>query len=335
MNIVELAKNKFVVGLKWYVFDDEQDVKEKVKELKSEKKKWKIFKKDDLIFLAVSDQDIKKYKPLAYQILDKEPGLYTVKFDDDNCWIFVKGTDGGILFDEYGNCNEIFRQNESELYDYRATLSTFELTKEQLEKDILEKVGKSEEEKGKKRAIIMGVVASAVIIAGILIIKHIIEVRHQEALARQLAREQALMARNKPKPVKMVATKQIGKIDIDKCYSEWFAKALYYSNDTQTCGFIGQQNITEKDLNSLDLPNCVKTAKAIYKLALYGGLTLTWGAVEQFGKAKILNFKISGVVYKPMAEKFKNYYFVLPAQVSLYGSPSNPVLTLQGGLLCE
>ena len=333
MNIIELANRKFAVGLKWYVFDDEQDVKEKVRELKKEKKKWKIFKKDDLIFLAVSDQSIKRSDFLAYQMLDKEPGFYTVRLDDNNCWIFVKGTDGGILFDEYGNCDEILKQNESELYDYRATLSTFELTREQLERELSEKIAKSEEEKGKRKSFIIIGISAVVIAVSLFMIKQIIDKKHQKTLAKQMATQQALMARNKPKLT--IATKQVGKIDIGKCYNLWFAKALYYSQNTQTCMTIDQKSITPKDVASLHLPDCVKTAKYLWKMAVYGGLTLSWGKIEPFGKARILNFKLSGVIYEPMAEKFKDYLFVIPVQATLQGDPSNPIFTLQGGLLCR
>ncbi|PMP91222.1 MAG: hypothetical protein C0173_03730, partial [Desulfurella sp.] len=262
MKVIELVNRKFAVGLKWYVFDDEQDVKDKVKELKKEKKKWKMFKKDDLIFLAVSDQNMKRSDFLAYQMLDKEPGFYTVKFDGGNCWIFVKGTDGGILFDEYGVCDEILRQNESELYDYRATLGIFELTKEQFERELSEKIAKTEEEKGKKKSLVIIGVSAVVIVVGLFMLKQMIDKKHQKALAKQ-----TIMMQNRiPKPV----SKSVGKIDIKNCYNMWFSKALYYSNSSQTCTAIDQKNITPKDVTSLTLPDCVKTAKYLWKMAVYG-----------------------------------------------------------------
>ncbi|MGB9729575.1 MAG: hypothetical protein ACPL1B_06860 [Thermoprotei archaeon] len=334
MKVIELFNRKFAVELKWYIFDDEQEVKEKIKELKKEKKKWKIFKKDDLIFLAVSDQNMEKTDPLAYLMIDKEPGFYTVKFDDNNCWIFVKGTDGGILFDEYGVCDEILRQNESELYEYEATLGTFKLTKEQLEQELSEKITKIEEEKGKKKSLVIIGVSAVVIIFSLLMIKQMIDKKRQEDLAKQTALQQQQIKKpqnNIPQQI----SKTIGKIDIKNCYNTWFIQTMYYSNSTQTCNTINQQNITPENVTSLTLPDCVNTAKYLWKMATYSGLTLSWGSVEPFGKARILNFKISGVIYEPMAEKFKDYLFVLPVQATLQGDPSNPIFTLQGGLLCK
>lgn len=115
MVTIQIDGKNYVAGLKWFTYKDKKDALEKEQEIKENGNFAGIIKRDEVYLVYESKNKISEGDILAVGFLHLAGGYYYMLLDDRRFWVFVKGTDGGIIFDKVVNSLEEFEYNNQDL----------------------------------------------------------------------------------------------------------------------------------------------------------------------------------------------------------------------------
>lgn len=212
MHTVELGKKRFVAGLNWENYEDREKALESVKDYREDGKVSGFLTSGDL-FLVYSGEKIKeKAYILVSGFLHLPPGAHSLPLPDGRHWLFIKGTDGGVLLDTV--------LPESDLYAKALEYVDGEinsLSLEQLREKSLVPYRSADTEKVKKIA--LGVAAAVLLLMVVYLGTDMLFKKPPKTVAPPPPPQQPVVQQPPPEPPK---PPQPVSIDLYACYENYY-----------------------------------------------------------------------------------------------------------------
>lgn len=328
MKRVKIKGKTYIAGLKWYSFDDKERAKEKLQELEyggilrhKEKDLWMVY----------GSEEKAKGLILASGFLHLPSGYYYINLEDGSKWILLKGTDGGIVYEDVVKDFQTAEEEHHEFfigfYDASGKIKREEITIEE-GKDFKAFGGRqisftfSGNQIPKKHLIAIGI--SLLVIAGgffILMsrgnkpIQKQIQVPMQQRLQQA---QQLLQNENQKEQSPPPSGLSVGNINIKECFENFYKKGKC---ETKVTG--NKQEVST---------NCKEVLRSLQKLEARG--TLIWGETKQEGEYSMYSFSLSGdFLMKEL--KFLSEADFVQGEMKIEGDMFNPQITILGVLACK
>lgn len=310
MEAVEINGKTYLVGLKWFAFDNKEDAKQKQKELG---KGSGVLKVSDNLYLVYESPHKEKGYILASGFLDLASGYYYLNLDDGRKWILLKGSDGGILYEGIAKSFEEIEQKHYDLfigfYDNLGRLKRDEIT--------IQDGKRFRSTAGLDYRVYIAISVIVMIGFGLYMLT---QTQPQQA---QIQPQQAQL-QQPTSPQQQQQEQQsltFGTLDIDRCFNDFYRK--------EACD-IKVEEKREKEINA----SCEDVLRKINSLVgKYEG-ELQWGESRQHGNYHLYSVSFSGGFLKKDLEFVKLIDFE-SADMKIEGGLLNPVVTIKGVLACK
>ncbi len=314
MKKVNIKGKTYIAGLKWYSFDDKESAKEKLQEL--EYGGILRYKEKDL-WMVYGSEERAKGLILASGFLHLPSGYYYMNLEDGRKWILLKGTDGGIVYEDVVEDFKTAEEEHHELF-----VGFYDAGGKIKREEISISDGKNFKSFGSgqisaKQFIALGI--SLLVIAGGLFML-LGEDKQQPRQLPQATQPQAVHIQEEPnQEVPTVSSiPAVGRLNIKECFDRFYKEGKC---ELSVSG--GRQEVST---------SCQEVLNGLQRLSARG--TLTWGQNQHAGEYSTYSFSLSGGFLMKELEYLSQVDFV-QGEMKIEGDMLNPQVVISGVIACK
>lgn len=311
---VNIKGKTYIAGLKWYSFDNKESAKEKLHEL--EYGGILRYKEKDL-WMVYGSEEREKGLILASGFLHLPSGYYYMNLEDGRKWILLKGTDGGIVYEDVVEDFKTAEEEHHELF-----VGFYDASGKIKREEVSISNGKNFKSFGSgqistKQFIAFGI-SLLVIVGGLLMLLG--EDKQQPRQLPQTIQPQAVHIQEEPnQEVPTVSSiPAVGRLNIKECFDRFYKEGkceVSVSGDRQEVS-----------------TGCQDALKVLQRLSARG--TLTWGQNQHAEKYSMYSFSLSGDFLMKELEYLSRVDFV-QGEMRIEGDMFNPQVVISGVIVCK
>lgn len=312
MKKINIKGKTYIAGLKWYSFDDKESAKEKLQEL--EYGGILRYKEKDL-WMVYGSEEPAKGLILASGFLHLPSGYYYMNLEDGRKWILLKGTDGGIVYEDVVEDFKTAEEEHHELF-----VGFYDASGKIKREEISISDGRNFKSFGSgqistKHFIALGI--SLLVIAGGLFM--LLGGGKEKPRQQTIPPPQAIQVEEVPIQEEVIPSMPaVGRLNIKECFDRFYKE--------------GKCEVSVSGDREEVSTSCQDALKVLQRLSARGALI--WGQNQHVGEYSMYSFSLSGDFLMKELEYLSQVDFV-QGEMRIEGDIFEPQVVISGVLACK